>query len=606
MDNRLRDDYRAGKKPLPAPGMTRAHRMDMPDYIKYEFEWPPRMEVLEEALQTETKYKGQRGTLDSVSIPDWKLKHRLGIYSPTPQWNFGNWPVRKEMWEKLSWMNKQVKRYYKKQHRKEMALAGADQRYLPNANDRLTLAGTPMLGTFGTFNQEKDMWNHLNKINFDDLMKAVNDQTAIRLGINSKEAMINWPTGYQRSTVRNFQDLAGRCDVICEVRDARLPWTSAHPDIPMWCKSRPRIVVLTHADLVPPQALADTLRYMAESEEERGIPVIPVNCHGKALSKIQKDVENLRYEILKAGAYVNRRRARKGINPRAVRVMMSGLPNTGKSSVINSLCGRRVEERTPHAGCTRSPRWHRIGGFRNTELEFLDMPGLIPENFGKRYTEEEAAKLCMLRMFGRKVIDREKTGQQLIFHLAKLAQDFPQLVESTVWSETWRKYGVDFRAAARHEAPYLPESLSLKNAENFCGEVLAGFYHGDWGRVQLEPPPVTEDQREVWKSVVQREADRAMGNEVEDGGSDIVLAPKKTKALPPGRRSVVTIPGRRVDRDTLALLKKNDQKKVKRRQAITIPRDIAMEARRTRTRVPALVTAKGYGEDGDGGLFDGW
>ncbi|CAK0860439.1 unnamed protein product [Prorocentrum cordatum] len=405
------------------------------------------------------------------------------------------------------------------------------------------------------------MWRHLAKMKFEDLMTAVDDQRLIRLGLNSTSHITTWVTGWQRAAIRMFPQLLKRCDVVVEVRDARMPWVTAHPDIPGWCRPKPRVIVLTKADLVPPAALEETIRCLNASAEDQGIPVIAVNARQGG-----REVEDLRTELLKAGAYVNRHRIRKGVNPRAVRVMMAGFPNVGKSAVINALAGRKVAPKGGATGQTVTPTWHMIGGFRNTELAFLDMPGVMPEQFNKRYSEEEVSMMMMCRLISDKVIDFEKCGHDLLFHLARLSKENPHCVEKGMWREMSRLYDVDMAAAVRHEGPYASTRWDWQNMAAYCQKLISDFNKGLWGKIQLEPPPVSQEQADIFGGAVQREAQRVAGRKVDD----TKLARRPAGLLPPGRR-VVNLP-------------------------------TSMDKDRPR-RMPELVSAKGYGDEG---LFDGW
>lgn len=244
------------------------------------------------------------------------------------------------------------------------------------------------------------------------------------------------------------------------------------------------MIVLAKADLIPQVALEQTMAAIRGTKSDRGCPVVPIDATRGGIG-----VDRLREEIMKAGAFVNRKRKRKGVNPRAVRAAITGMPNVGKSSLVNCLTGRKVAVKGGVAGGTRKLTWHKIGGFRNTELEFLDTPGLIPLFFGKRYTEEQGNMLCMCRVFGEEIVDRQMTAQELVHRIAKLAKDHPQLVERTVWKETERIYKVDLQKAIRGEAPFLPDHVPTRNPESHCGKMIGDFNHGFWGKIQLEPPP---------------------------------------------------------------------------------------------------------------------
>merc|ERR1719188_2375740 len=186
------------------------------------------------------------------------------------------------------------------------------------------------------------------------------------------------------------------------------------------------------------------MRLIKDSVHDRGSPVVAVDAQRGGDS-----IEELRLACMKAGAYVNRRRKRKGVNPRAIRTIVLGFPNVGKSSIINRLSGRKVAMRMGTPGTTRNETWHRVGGFRNTEMEFLDMPGTIPVCYSKRYSEEQGFLLAMCRVFPDHIIDRQRTAEEMVMHMAKLQKEYPHMVESTVWRETQRMYKVNFQQAVQ-------------------------------------------------------------------------------------------------------------------------------------------------------------
>lgn len=462
---------------------AKAYRMPLPpdvDEIR-----PPRWSVLMDAVENMEP--------EDVVIPTWKLKPRLGIYSPTPQYAPLHYIEPKPFYMKSNFVKRKMKKFYSKLMEKRMEKDSFKLRFLPNPKDRIALGGLQLQTGTGIFKAEEDMWKTLRKMSTEEIVEAMNDQKSTRLGMAGKTIMPNWRPGFQTVAIRDLKDYLKRVDVVLEVRDARAPWATAHPDIPEWIRPKPRVIVLTKADLVPRQSLEETIAYMRESDEDRGIPIVAVDAQ-----RGSREIEDLRLELMKAGAYVNRRRKRKGVNPRAIRTIMVGFPNVGKSSLINRLAGRKVALKTNWAGTTRRITWHKIGGFRNTELEFLDCPGVIPVCFGKRYTEEQAAVLCMCRIFGEKIIDRQKTAFDLVQLLGKLAREHPGMVEKTVWRETLRMYGVDFQKAIRQEGPILPNWVPVKNPEPFCGKLLNDFNRGYWGKIQLEAPPSVLAKRQDW------------------------------------------------------------------------------------------------------------
>jgi len=530
---------------------AKAYRMPLPPNVD-EIE-APRWKVLMDAVKV-------KDAEDAV-IPDWKLKPRLGIYSPTPQYKPLHYIEPKPYWMKAAFVKRKQKKFYKKLMLRRMEKENIKLRYLPDPKDRLTLATRQLHASTSVFKTEDaDVFKTLRKMSTEELIDAMNDQKTQRLGLAGKPIPLNWRPGFQTAAIRDLKDYLKRVDVVLEVRDARIPWATKHPDIPEWVRPKPRVIVLTKADLIPPQCLEETIQYIKESEDDRGIPVVAIDAQrgGDA-------IEDLRRELMKAGAYVNRRRQRKGINPRAVRTMMIGFPNVGKSSIINRLSGRKVAKRTNWAGSTRRLTWHKIGGFRNTELEFLDSPGVIPVMFGKRYTEEQGALLCMCRVFGEKHIDREKTAYELVRLLGKLKRERPHMVERTVWRETERIYGVDFQKAIRLEGPLLPNFVPSTNPAPFCGKMLSDFNRGFWGKIQLEMPPHIAEQRQ---DVYNQAFDRRTAHH-----SRQLEAPRPAQAAVP--------------RDVRKALPSP-------REEVRLPAVRGAPAQREKVPVPA------------GGLFDGW
>jgi len=501
---------------------AKAYRMPLPADV-HEIK-PPRWQVLLDAVKVKDP--------EDAVIPTWKLKPRLGKFSPTPQYAPLHHITPKEFWQKSNYVKRKMKKFYRKLMIQRMEQENFKLRYLPDPTDRMAMAGTSLSSGPGCFKAEEDLWTRLRKMSAEELVDAMNDKNS-RLAAASKTIMPNWRPGFQTVAIRDLKNhYLTRCDIVCEVRDARAPWVTAHPDIPDWVRSKPRVIVLTRADLVPPHCLEEALRYIRESEQDRGLPVVAVD----ARRSDGMGIEDLRLELMKAGAFVNRRRKRKGINPRAVRTLMLGFPNLGKSAIINSLTGRKVAKKKGTAGETRRLTWHAIGGFRNTELHFLDSPGLIPVCFGKRYTPEQAAMLCMLRVFGEKIIDRTQTLYDLLNHMGKLQREHPNMIEKTVWRETERIYKVNLMAGIRREGPIVPDHVPAKNPDPFFGKMLSDFNHGYWGRIMLEVPPAEQEKRQDWSHAFQGDSERQQ-NQLTQGVRGALPEPSEDVLLPSKQRS---------------------------------------------------------------------
>ena len=138
--------------------------------------------------------------------------------------------------------------------------------------------------------------------------------------------VIQWYPGHIAKAEKLLVDCIKRVDVVIELRDARIPSATAHPLVENWVgEAKPRLVVFARQDMVPPGATDEWRKHLSTSgEHHSGAPLFWIN------SKRGTGVRDVRKAILAAGAYVNKRRARRGIRPRAVRAAIIGFPNVGK------------------------------------------------------------------------------------------------------------------------------------------------------------------------------------------------------------------------------------------------------------------------------------
>lgn len=156
-------------------------------------------------------------------------------------------------------------------------------------------------------------------------------------------------------------------DAVCEIADARLPLSSRNPEIDEITGSKPRLLLLNKCDLANDEATARYIKYFAE----RNITAIPVQCNtGKGLDKFQSAVK----EVLKDKIRAN---AEKGMSGKSLRVMVVGIPNTGKSSFINRMAGQTRAKVENRPGVTRGNQWFNIG----QGIELLDTPGVLWPKF---------------------------------------------------------------------------------------------------------------------------------------------------------------------------------------------------------------------------------
>ena len=182
--------------------------------------------------------------------------------------------------------------------------------------------------------------------------------------------IINWYPGHIAKAERDLQSYLKRIDVVVEARDARIARTTAHPSVAEWIGPRPRVVAYTFVDQCSEANVYDW-RVFHKPEKK-----MPRTFFWVDAKRGTGEIGSIKVAIQNAAKDVNKKRALKGIKPRAVRCAVIGFPNVGKSALINKLAGRRVAKSENRAGVTRQLQWIRPRDFK--DLELLDSPGIIP------------------------------------------------------------------------------------------------------------------------------------------------------------------------------------------------------------------------------------
>ncbi|MBP2628946.1 MAG: ribosome biosis GTP-binding protein YlqF [Firmicutes bacterium] len=221
---------------------------------------------------------------------------------------------------------------------------------------------------------------------------------------------INWFPGHMTKALRMMRANLKLVDVVIELLDARIPASSANPVMNELLEGKPRIVALNKADLADPEWTKKWINHF----NAQGLKVVPLDSlTGSGTKALVSQVEQL--GASKAGKLVA-----KGVNARAVRAMILGIPNVGKSSLINKLKGVHVANTADRPGVTRGKQWIKIG--RN--LELLDTPGVLWPKFEDR---EVGFRLAITGAIKEDIYDIEK----VMVHMLSLlrAQYSERLIE---------------------------------------------------------------------------------------------------------------------------------------------------------------------------------
>ncbi|MFO8070015.1 MAG: ribosome biogenesis GTPase YlqF [Alkalibacterium sp.] len=201
--------------------------------------------------------------------------------------------------------------------------------------------------------------------------------------------MIQWYPGHMAKAKRQFIEKLKMVDVVYELIDARIPYSSRNPDVKTMIGNKPHVVVLMKSDLADPRQTSAWLR----DYEEKGIPAISINAkEGQGLKEILK----LTKKVLKP--FFDKREA-KGMKPRAIRAVCVGIPNVGKSTLINRFAHKNIAITGNKPGVTKAQQWIKYG----KELELLDTPGILWPKFedqevGRKLAVTGAIKDALLHL----------------------------------------------------------------------------------------------------------------------------------------------------------------------------------------------------------------
>ncbi len=178
---------------------------------------------------------------------------------------------------------------------------------------------------------------------------------------------IQWFPGHMAKARREVTEKLKLVDIIFELVDARIPVSSSNPMLKEIIQQKPRLILLNKADMADRHVTEEWIAHYAK----QGLIALAVNSQaGKGMNQIMKASE----EILKDKRL---RDKAKGLRPRAIKAMIIGIPNVGKSTLINRLAKRNIAKTGNMPGVTRSQQWIKVG----KELELLDTPGILWPKF---------------------------------------------------------------------------------------------------------------------------------------------------------------------------------------------------------------------------------
>jgi len=282
---------------------------------------------------------------------------------------------------------------------------------------------------------------------------------------------IQWYPGHIAKAERQLKEQLKRVDVVLEVRDARIPLTTHHPQTAEWVGNKSRILVINRMDLITPKVQQLWTSWFQEQGET---PYWTNAQQGKGIREVAQAAQQ-------TGVQMNQRRKNRGMQPRPVRAVVIGFPNVGKSALINRLLGRRVVDSARRPGVTRQLRWVRI----SDQIELLDAPGVIP---AKLQNQEDALKLAICDDIGEASYDNQRVASGFV----DLLKRSPDLAtgDRTSTSSLHNRYDVDPTGITGESyLQALAQTRYQGDGERAARQLLNDFRKGLLGAIALELPP---------------------------------------------------------------------------------------------------------------------
>ncbi len=270
-----------------------------------------------------------------------------------------------------------------------------------------------------------------------------------------------------KKTKELIQENLKLVDIVLELVDARIPMSSKNPDIDKIVANKPRIIVLNKSDLANPEKTGEWVEFFKKT----GCIAVPINAlNGEGIDRLVLQIKSLSKSKMD-------KLAEKGMRARPVRVMMVGVPNVGKSSLINRLAKRKSAKIGDKPGVTKSKQWVRLKG----NLELLDMPGVLWPKFED---PEIGLKLAFTGCIKDEVLNMEELALALLEYLSdKYAANLMKRYQLDSVGENSNQ---NLEKIARKRGCIFPGNKV--DYERAAKLILDEFREGKIGKITLETP----------------------------------------------------------------------------------------------------------------------
>ncbi len=281
---------------------------------------------------------------------------------------------------------------------------------------------------------------------------------------------IQWFPGHMAKTRRMMADCLGQVDIILELLDARIPYSSKNPEIEKLTAGKPKLTVLTKSSIADPEINRKWMEYF----EKRGENAVLIDSSDSVGLKNLSDAvkKTLKDKIDRYNA--------KGMEGRRLKAMVVGIPNVGKSSLINRLSGAKRAKVEDRPGVTVNKQWvtTEIG------LDLLDMPGVLWPKFEDEIVGQNLALTGAIRD---KIIDIEEMAMILCSRLMECAPDKFMARYKLTEDETYGLDGYDLFELVARRRGMLMAGGAINSSR--CAEMLLDEFRGAViGKISLEKP----------------------------------------------------------------------------------------------------------------------
>jgi len=277
---------------------------------------------------------------------------------------------------------------------------------------------------------------------------------------------IQWYPGHMAKAKREASENLKLVDFVIELVDARAPLSSQNPMLQGILGDKPKMMVLMKKDLADPKVTKEWLEHF----KENGFPSIAIEANNKqdiqAVINLGKSIGNEKIEKLKA----------KGVRPRASRAMILGIPNVGKSTLINRLANKSIAKTGDKPGVTKKQQWIKV----KNEFDLLDTPGILWPKFEE---EEVGYRLASIGTIKDQILPTEDVAAYVLDYLQAY---YPSMLEERYGFEGYDDIMTAFETIGKKRGCL--ESGGRINFDKVSDVILQDLRNGKLGLISFERP----------------------------------------------------------------------------------------------------------------------